>query len=552
MTQSSDPPLLAYFIDTEQSSLNPGEFGYITVWVAPGFNNQVQSDQIVFTVPFGGANDIFSDKPGVSNENPATGSWSINSPKKVPTENTVTITLDSDFHNDLVNQTFSFRIEGTVQKFGASSSISFVEHSTVSGDGQPVFTAKDGSLLVQGHTAGVPALTITSFIAQLATLTNTDSQLIPITEFTSDTPFNLIWSAKEATSYEVYQGSNAKPIYTGSETTVAIHSGISQATTFTLVATNKNGETDICTLTVTVINPWYTDLEVSKNTKLGFNRVHQSVLVNASLEATGSATVSEGVTVYGASTLEGTTMGSLYVKGETKAHGNLTAKQTSYLAATNISGESSLPSALNVDGASTLQDAEVGGDLTVKGKGGKTKTGEGVVTNGNMVVSNCFSMDYRYYEVILENILPSEDNAYLEAQYQLGSGWGFENSYSVEAYSNDSGGNNADSYLNRSVMHLWPHSRTGVSKNAGVFGSMTFYNPTGIGYTTSDYSTTYLNYTGLLYGPYAHDGYGCQVYSAGSYAMTNYYDRPPYATGIQFFFNVANVVSGTVRVYGWN
>ena len=337
MTALSNQPLLAYIIDTKQSNLTPGQQGYITVVVAPGFNSEVQCKQIVFTVPFGGANDIFSDKPSVSNENPATGSWSINSSKKVPTENTETITLDSDFPGDMVNQTFSFRITGTVQNFGASSSISFVEYSTVSGDGQSEFTPKDGSLRVQGLAAGAPTLAITSFIAQAATPTNTGSPLIPVTEFERSTPFNLNWSAREATSYEVYQGSNTTPIYSGgSANSFLVSSGITQATTFTLIATN-NGERDIRTLTVTVSNPEYAYLQVNGNTQLGNDVKKDSVKVDASFETTGLAIVGEGLTVSGASTLEGVEAGSLSVTGGLTAQGSLTAQQTTNLAATNIS-----------------------------------------------------------------------------------------------------------------------------------------------------------------------------------------------------------------------
>ena len=101
-------------------------------------------------------------------------------------------------------------------------------------------------------------------------------------------------------------------------------------------------------------------------------------------------------------------------------------------------------------------------------------------------------------------------------------------------------------------MILWPTARGGVSKNAGVWGSLTFYNPACIGYNANSYTTAYLNYTGLLYGPYAASNYGCQIFSSGSYATGNYNGTGPYATGIQFYFKTGLMNAGTVKVYGWN
>lgn len=542
MSDPTTSPLLSYFINNASGNV-PGQTGSVIIAITPATTGSPRANNVVFTVPYKGMGSIFSDQPTA--ENTSSGDWSISTSNIVGT-NAVKFTLTNEVLGDTVENSFTFELSGTINNFSGASEITFVESSDAASGGNPSFTQKNGSLSLQGATAAAPILSITSFTATAATAANNDgSPLIPITEFAAGAGFQLLWTADEATSYTVYQGNSAKAVYSGSATTAPVSSGINQATTFTLIATGDQGKTAMRTLTITVSNPEYASLQVDGSTTLGNDAVNDSVTVNAALTNNGGTILNGGLSVGGTSSLGGTTLGSLSVTGDTTANGDLNVAGATSLGATAISGAASLTSTLNVTG-----DATVGGNLTVAGKGGKTFMGEGIISGNYLVVNNAFSQAYRYYEVIMDNILPTEGNAFLQAQLYVKEEW-IDTYYSVVSYANDSGSETAASYLNESSVYLWPPSQSPSDTNVGVFGNLTFYNPAGIG-AENDYEVAYMPYTGLLFGPRAYKDYGCIILSGGAASIGNPKDGSTLATGIRFGFSTGSVSSGTVRVYGWN
>jgi len=145
---------------------------------------------------------------------------------------------------------------------------------------------------------------------------------------------------------------------------------------------------------------------------------------------------------------------------------------------------------------------------------------------------NCFSGSYRYYEVVLDNVIPCVWGAHLRAQYGNANEWLTSKHYNTESWSNDKGGNNAESYMDTSFL-VYQSNRTGPT-NGGVYGTMTIFNPQ---------NASNPPFTALLYTPFAFQSWGCQAFSGGAYLLG---EGAALLTSIRFFFDQTDAHSNTV------
>lgn len=563
--------LLTYVPITSPATLEAGKEGTITVTVLAPIAS-ILCKQIVFTVNYGsGPQNIFADEPTVTLV--SQGGWTSTSEIKNETLTAKTISLENNNPGNHVANPMVLTISGTVNTENQIGFINIKEDSaTLPTSGSPVFSQVSG-LLVFGIEN--PPLSITSFTAVPYTSASPKDEdittLIPTTDFQEAAGFTLKWGGAGVSSYALYQGSTGN-VYSGPNTQMSFENGINRTCTFTLEATNETGDVVSRTLTITISNPTLADLTVAGTTTVGSSQTPGTLNIYGSTTSNGAMTVDGGLAVTGTSSIADAALsGTLSVMddttlAETTVNGPLTAsaatvlnsslnvaEATSLASTLEVTGAATLYSTLGVTGASNLNDVTVGGDLTIKGSGGKTFLVQGVISGIYMELTDCFSSSYRYYEIILDNVIPETSGTYLRAQYYVNGAWATTSgAYSVETYSNDSGGNSANSSLNKSSLFLWPSARTGPSTSQGIYGDLKIYNPAAIGSTVGE--VIYLTHTGLIYSPRAFNNYGAQIYTGGAYSYTQTSGNS--VSGMRFFFSdgtvSSSVSSGTIRVYGWN
>jgi hypothetical protein len=168
-----------------------------------------------------------------------------------------------------------------------------------------------------------------------------------------------------------------------------------------------------------------------------------------------------------------------------------------------------------------------------------------ITTNNDVLyveLTSCFSNSYRYYEVVFDNVTPCVYDAHLRAQYGNESGWLIGNLYNTESWSNDKGGNSAESDMDTSFL-VYSNNRQGPT-DGGVYGTMTIFNPQ---------NASNVPFTALLYTPIAHQSWGCQVFSGGAYLLKG---GAAQLTSIRFFFDQKDAHSNsiyagsTISIYG--
>jgi hypothetical protein len=152
-------------------------------------------------------------------------------------------------------------------------------------------------------------------------------------------------------------------------------------------------------------------------------------------------------------------------------------------------------------------------------------------------VANAFT-GYLYYKVMLEQLVPQNNGAHLQALYYVNENLANGNNYSAVGVSNDSGGNNFYSY-GQDNLAIWAPSRSGPQNGGGVSGELLFYNP--------EDTATY-GFIGKVYSSQAFNNLPCIIELVGT--CTN----PPSGgiTGIVFNFDSGNITSGSLAIYGCN
>lgn len=244
----ANPTLLIYDQSSEPNPLQANKDGVITLSIKPS-STAVLCKQIVLTLSYGtGSGDIFTDKPTVSDIIPSDSGWSLSAPIIKKGTTSLVITLNNSNPGYSVPAAIGFTISGKVNATTSQGTITIKEDSAPPPTtGAPSFTDKTGSLTVP---TVLPPMAINSFIA-----TVDDASSVPATEFTNGTAFGLSWSGASVTNYQVFEGNKTTPIYNGSDTEYKVTDGLTNTTTFTLVATGTEGQTLIQTLTVTISNP---------------------------------------------------------------------------------------------------------------------------------------------------------------------------------------------------------------------------------------------------------------------------------------------------------
>ena len=533
MADAADNPLLTYFANTDSGTFQPGQPGYITLVVAPGPTDKVQCDTIVLAVPYGGGSDIFLTKPVL--QNPSSSDWTYTDSIAPDGTPIAVITLQNQVAETLVNNTFSLQLAGTINQFTGTCEIDITESSAVyvEGTDRPAYTNKTGILAVQG--APTAPLAITAFLAQAPTDQEAGaaaSPLVPVTQFMGGAPIRLVWSATSATSYELYQGNTKCQVATGA-TEYLVENGILEATTFTLIAHGAE-QTVVNTLTITIINPSIQALTVREMTTLGSSTDGKVLTVYGSSDFTGQLAASAGLTVTNAFvanndvTIGGAVKGDLEIEGSTTVDQNFTVKKDTY-----------------------TQSAIVQGDLTVKAKGGKTQLGTFTVSEGTeLVCANCFPAGYKFFEMILSDLAPSALFGVLQAQFypvkapdknQVPIS---DSIYNGNIYANTNGGDDYTVYSQHDHLDLTNTKSTDykASQEHGVSGILTFPNM-----NTGKQPC----FTGQVYTPYAYYSQpdkpvGCLTFVGGSINKTET------ITGMRFYFDGTNKITGTVTVFGWN
>ncbi len=153
----------------------------------------------------------------------------------------------------------------------------------------------------------------------------------PVTEFAAGQDIELAWDSN-GTTFSLYAAKDPAPLYTGSGTSFVVKGGLTDATTFILVASVTGGTetgspypgfqeiTLIDALTVGVSDPTITPASVTAG---ALTVTGASTLQNVT--ATGSAQVGGTLSVTGTSTLSGgATVAGLTVNGATNLTGGAT------------------------------------------------------------------------------------------------------------------------------------------------------------------------------------------------------------------------------------
>ncbi|GAB5522476.1 MAG: hypothetical protein Roseis2KO_03480 [Roseivirga sp.] len=164
------------------------------------------------------------------------------------------------------------------------------------------------------------------------------------------------------------------------------------------------------------------------------------------------------------------------------------------------------------------------------------------VDEGNIQDTSSISEMYNFYEILLDNLVPSKPGVRLKMQFYVNGRFATDDSYTCETYSNDAGGNGAGSWKD-TAFFLWPPNRNGPIRNGsnstGLFGKINFYSPLK--------SNSYKTYWANIYAPYSYNGMGGMVIGGGGYLG----NQDP-VTGFQLFFDGdSKINSGEVKVYGW-
>ena len=240
--------LLNYNVTTHPSPLQAGTIGEVTLSFYAS-KEEVLCKQVSYAFDYGDApGNVFVDAPTLTNVSPTDSGWTVSDNSPIDELNTRTFEINNENLGAKVQGAVSMTFQGTINATKAQGIIHVKEVSALSAGGRPHFEPKSGSLSVPRPAS--PNFQINSFVAN-----DSSTEGHVVTEFDNGQEFDLSWSAQGAVSYQVFQGNNPAAIYTGTDTKCQVAAGISRATTFTLVATSADKQTQLRSLTIQVTNP---------------------------------------------------------------------------------------------------------------------------------------------------------------------------------------------------------------------------------------------------------------------------------------------------------
>jgi hypothetical protein len=349
--------LLTYSFSTDPSPIQIStpqtpSSARINASASPAKDSTVYCNKILIAYPTGpDVDNVFLAAPAGSL---STVSWSITSQIRTGeelgigdpnTSYTTFIYQCLNSSNLLINYNLVFGAFGQISMRVGDFQIMVQETSGTTSD-PSTFTPKVGSFTL---TKEMPRFYLANFVA-----TNPATPTVPVTDFPLSGPIYFEWESN-GTFYQIFQQSQAAPVYAGTSTNFTLTAGLTRDTTFILAAMvsgNPSGDSWqggfepiylYSSLTITVSNP---------------------VLVPTSV-----------------------TTGTLAVTGNASVTGN--TKLTGTLGVTGPSTVGSLQaSSFNVSGNSVLNTATVNGSLGVTGS-----TTLGGLTVGNLAVNGLATMN---------------------------------------------------------------------------------------------------------------------------------------------------------------
>ncbi|HEX6292725.1 MAG TPA: hypothetical protein VFZ66_26310, partial [Herpetosiphonaceae bacterium] len=326
------PCLLTYQFSTQPapiqaSTANVGSNARINVWVSSG-GTSIYCNKITIAVPIGPTNtDLSENTPSVT---PNTTRWVISS---MEIKSGAELGLDAEasyaiFYIDCVSSeyyliNYDLVFSMLVQPVNSAAPGDF-QYIVVENSG----TTSDPSQFQQRRNAytlhkDTPQLYLNNFVSTSA---SSAKNTAPRSVFANGEAIRLIWESN-GSSFSLYAAGQSAPIYSGKDTAFVLGSGLTNTTTFTLLATMSSGQefesgstTLSATLDITISNP---DVAPRSATADTLSVVGPSTLKG---DATlGNATVGGTLTTSGAANLNGsTTLANLTVNGASTLKGDAT------------------------------------------------------------------------------------------------------------------------------------------------------------------------------------------------------------------------------------
>ncbi|MFS0839765.1 hypothetical protein [Paenibacillus sp. 1P03SA] len=430
MSKADLPALLNYSVLTSPSPLQASTqtssaSGTVTLVVSPPSGKEVYCKEIDLYIPSGvlSQKDIFD--PGVN-----TDKWQYTVGKVVegsevglavgisyiPLKFTAKSSQDYLIDYPLI---LTVGVGSVSAAFGDIRNLHILETSSpFSGD----YQQRD---LPFGLTIGLPEFFVRNFVAGAYDSSKPD--IVPGGGFANGQGVKLSWEGN-ASQYQIVTTAGAAPLYSGTDNSFVLTKGLTQTTTFILIASRTDktrGESLYLyeAVTVHITNPDETPNTVSAagniTTAAGLNgktlQVSGSAALNGGADITGTLNVNgalnakSGLNVTGTATMSGGTVtGPLTVQGSASL------------------GSSSVQGALSVGGGSSLSDTTVKGALSAAGSVGMLGYNQRISTGTHMAGTDGFVIGY----------------VFLPWQLALSVGWiyGGTDGYMVQTTGGNTGG----------------------------------------------------------------------------------------------------------------
>ncbi|MFE4568836.1 hypothetical protein [Paenibacillus chitinolyticus] len=436
MSKADLPALLNYSVLTSPSPLQAStqtssSSGTVTLVVAPPSGKEVYCPEIDLYIPSGALSrkDIFY--PGVN-----TDKWQYAVGKIVegsevglavgisyiPLKFTAKSSQDYLINYPLI---LTVGVGSVSAALGDIRNLHILEtSSSFSGD----YQQRD---LPFGLTIGLPEFYVRNFVAGAYDSSKPD--IVPGGSFANGRAFKLSWEGN-ASQYQIVTRAGSAPLYSGTDNSFVVTKGLSQTTTFILIASRTDGVRGETLYVYEAVTVHITNPDETPNTLSAAGDITTAAGLNGkTLQVSGSASLKGGAEVTGQINANG----ALNVTGPLNANGALNVTGTATLSGGTVTGpftvqgaaslgSSSVQGALSVGGASTLSDTTVKGALSAAGSVGMLGYGKRIGIGTHMAGTDGFVIGY----------------VYLPWQLVLSVGWiyGGTDGFMVQATGGNTGG----------------------------------------------------------------------------------------------------------------
>ncbi|SEF45096.1 hypothetical protein [Paenibacillus sp. UNC499MF] len=394
MSKADLPALLNYSVLTSPSPLQASTqtfsaSGNITLVVTPPPGKEVYCPEIDLYIPSGALSrkDIFD--PGVN-----TDKWQY-AVGKIVEGSEVGLAVDISYiplkftakssQDYLINYPLILTVGvGSVSAaLGDIRNLHILEtSSSFSGD----YQQRD---LPFGLTIGLPEFFVRNFVAGAYDSSKPD--IVPGGSFANGQAFKLSWEGN-ASQYQIVTTAGTAPLYSGTDNSFAVTKGLSQTTTFILIASRTDGVRGETLYVYEAVTVHITNPDETPNTVSAAGNIATAAGLNGkTLQVSGSASLNGGADV----------TGPLNAKGELNVTGTATMSGGTVTGPLTVQGSASLGSssvqgALSVGGASTLSDTAIKGALSAAGSVGMLGYNQQISTGTHMAGTDGFVIGYVY------------------------------------------------------------------------------------------------------------------------------------------------------------